>query len=275
MPLGLTGASRRLALPTVPLILGGGGMLLLGWGADLYGAAGLGRLAGAPRLSLPALEARLGYLYVYDPQFAYSSFANPGARLRRGRWHVDVDAALGLDDDNQRLRLEGGRRFLGPRATGVARDGSALGLDAAVTVHRYGSDGFASLLGEVVGRGRYDLARVAPSLAGAFAELWLGLGLEVVRYDQGADATDWLLGGFGFGMYLGEPAGKHGEVRVYYDHFRGELGGGLAVPGGASGYWGRLGLDGFVAVGPTWGVSLRAEVGSAYLGSLGLVYRRP
>ena len=276
IPLGLTGASRRLALPAISLILGGGGMLFLNWGADIYGSAGLGRVAGTPRLTLPGLEARLGYLYVYDPQFAYSSFANPGARLRLGAWHVDVDAALALDDDNQRVRLEGGRRFLGPLAQGTARDGSALGVDAAFTLHRYGSEGFASLLGQVLGRGRYDLARFAPSLAGAFAEMWLGLALDVVIYDgDSADATDWLLGGFGFGMYLGEPAATHGEVRVYYDHFRGELAGGLAVPAGANGYWGRLGADGFVAWNPRWGVSFRAEVGSAYLASVGLVYRRP
>lgn len=276
VPLALTGASRRLSLPAIPLVMGGGGLLLLGWGADIYGAAGLGRVAGTPRLSLPGLEARLGYLYVYDPQFAYASFATPGARLRLGAWHVDVDAALALDDDHQRVRVEGGHRFHGPRATGVARDGSALELDAALGLRRHGSEDFASLLGEVVARGRYDLARVAPSLAGAFADGWLGLGLEVVLYDgEAADPTDWLLGGFGLGMYLGRPEATHGEVRVYYDHFRGELGGGLAVPGGGSGYWGRIGLDGFVALGPRWAVSARAEAGSAYLGGVGLVYRTP
>jgi hypothetical protein len=279
IPLGLTGASRRLSLPAISLILGGGGLLLLNWSADIYGSTGLARVAGTPRLTLPGLEARLGYLYVYDPQFAYGSFASAGGRLRQGAWHVDVDAALALDDDNQRVRLEGGRRFLGPVASGAApgvSDGSALGLDAAVTLHRYGSDGFSSLLGQAVGRGRYDLARFAPSLAGAFAELWLGLGLEVAIYDgDTADATDWMLGGFGFGMYLGEPAATHGEVRVYYDHFRGDLAGGLALPGGVNGYWGRVGADGFVAWNPRWGVSFRAEVGSAYLASVGLVYRRP
>jgi hypothetical protein len=76
-------------------------------------------------------------------------------------------------------------------------------------------------------------------------------------------------------MYLGEPAATHGEVRVYYDHFRGDLAGGLALPGGVNGYWGRLGVDGFAAWSPRWGVSFRAEVGSAYLASVGLVYRRP
>jgi hypothetical protein len=276
VPLALTGASRRLSLPAIPLVMGGGGLLLLGWGADIYGAAGLGRVAGTPRLALPGLEARLGYLYVYDPQFAYGSFATPGARLRRGAWHADIDAALALDDDHQRVRVEGGHRFRGPRATGVARDGSALELAAALSLRRHGSEGFATLLGEVVGRSRYDLARVAPSLAGAFADGWLGLGLEVVVYDSVPEApADWLLGGFGLGMYLGRPEATHGEVRVYYDHFRGELGGGLAVPGGGSGYWGRVGLDGFVAVDPRWAVSFRAEAGSAYLGGVGLVYRTP
>jgi hypothetical protein len=278
VPLGLTGASRRLALPTIPLIVGGGGMLFLNWFSDIYGAAGGPRLAGAPRLVLPGLEGRLRYVYVYDPQFAYRSFVNPGARLRLGAWHADVDAALALDDDNQRVRVEGGRRVHGPLPGGGApsQDGSALGLDTALTMHRFGSDGFVSLLGEVVGRGRYDLARVAPSLSGAFAELWLGLGLEFVFYDgDTVDPTDWLLGGFAFGMYLGEPGRTHGEVRVFYDHFRGDLSGGLAVPGGGNGYWGSLGVDGFVAWGPRWGVSFWAEAGSAYLAGAGILYRRP
>lgn len=277
VPLGLTGASRRLVMPTIPLIVGGGGMLFLNWFSDIYGAAGGPRLAGAPRLALPALEGRLRYVYVYDPQFAYRSFVNPGARLRLGAWHADVDALLALDDDNQRVRVEGGRRFHGPLSgESRARDGSSLGLDTALTMQRFGSDGFTSLLGEVVGRGRYDLARVAPSLAGAFADLWLGLGLELVLYDgDTVDPTDWLLGGFGFGMYLGEPAGTHGEVRVFYDHFRGDVSGGLAVLGGGNGYWGSLGVDGFVAWGPRWGVSFWAEAGSAYLAGAGILYRRP
>jgi hypothetical protein len=273
---GFTGASRRLALPAIPLILGGGGLLFLNWGTDIYGAAGLARVAGAPRLALPGLEARLRYLYVHDPQFAYRSFVNPGARLRRGAWHADLDAALALDDDNQRVRVEGGRRFHGPLSEGTARDGSALGVDAALTMHRYGSEGFVSLLGEAMARGRYDLARFAPSLTGAFAELWLGLGLEVVLYDgRAADPNDWMLGGFAFGMYLGAPEATHGEVRVFYDHFRGDLSGGLAVPGGGNGYLGSLGVDGFVAWSARWGVSYWAEAGSAYLAGVGLIYRRP
>src|SRR5690606_2313699 len=74
LPLALTGAARRLALPTIPLLLSGGGLLLAGWAGDVYGAAGGPRIAGAPRLVLPGLEARLGYLHVHDPQFAYGSF---------------------------------------------------------------------------------------------------------------------------------------------------------------------------------------------------------
>lgn len=279
LPLALTGASRRLALPTIPLILSGGGVLLLGWAADVYGAAGGPRIAGAPRLALPGLEARLGYLYVHDPQFAYRSFAQAGARLRRGAWHGDGDVAVALDDDSQRARLLAGRRLHGPRHASAgpqAADGTWLDVSAALMVHRHGTEGFTVVTGEVVAAGRYDLARLGPSLRGAFAELQLGLGLELSLYQEDAtDVTDLLLGGFGFGMYLGAPAGTHGEVRVFYDHRRDDLAGGLAVSGGGNGFLGSFGVDGFVAWGPRWGVRFRAEAGSAYLGSAGLLYRMP
>lgn len=279
LPLALTGAARRLALPTIPLLLSGGGLLLAGWAGDVYGAAGGPRIAGAPRLVLPGLEARLGYLHVHDPQFAYGSFLQAGARLRRGAWRGDGDVAVALDDDSQRLRLEAGRRLYGPRPEGAgprAADGTRVDVDAALMMHRHGTEGFTVLTGEVIMAGRYDMARLGPSLRGAFAELHLGLGLEVSVYEGDAvDVADLLLGGFGFGMYLGAPAAAHGEVRVFYEHRRDDLAGGLAMSGGGNGFLGSFGVDGFVAWGPRWGVGFRAEVGSAYVGSAGLRYRIP
>lgn len=276
VPLGLTGASRRLSLPAIPALVGGSGLFLLSWAADIYGAAGGPHVAGAPPLRLPGLETRAGYLYVHDPQFAYTHFADVGAGVRRGAWHAAGSAQLALDDDNQRVRAALAHRFRGPRAAGPpARDGSYLDLHAALVRHRFGTEGFSTTTVETFVGGRYDLARLSPSLTGAFAEMGFGLGLEIVDYAaSGVDATDLLLARFGFGMYLGMPAGVHGEVRLAYDHRRDGLAGGLALPMGSGGFLGCVDLDGAVMFGNDWGVAMQAQIGSAYLAGASLVYRR-
>ena len=276
VPLGLTGASRRLSLPAIPVLVGGSGLFILGWAADIYGAAGGPRIAGAPRLRLPGLETRLGYLFVHDPQFAYTHFADLGAGLRRGAWHAFGSAQLALDDDNQRVRAALAHRFSGPRAAGPpARDGSFLDVQAALGWHRFGPEDFATTTVEAFAGGRYDLARLSPTLGGAFAEMGFGLGLEIIDYPaSGADVADLLLARFGFGMYLGVPAGMHGEVRLAYDHRRDGLAGGLALPMGSGGFLGSVDLDGSLMFGSGWGVAMQAQLGSAYLVGTSLVYRR-
>ncbi|ACY16305.1 hypothetical protein [Haliangium ochraceum] len=300
--LGLSGASRKLTLPALTLVVAGTSTILLNWAADIYGAAGGPGIAGAPTLALPALEAELSYLAVAEPQFAYTHFAVLGASMRRGRWHGGAELAVAMDDDNQRLRLGGARRLRGRahqsdavagradeyRDAAVA-DGSFLDLRLDLSGHRFGSDEFALLRGELLAAGRLDLVHLAPSLRGAFAELSLGLGLELAGYlgvgHRALDPTDWLLGGFGFGVYLGEPSGAGedgagagtgtGALRLFYDHSRDAFAGGLAVPGGANGYLGSFGVDGVYDWSPRWGARVRVQAGSAYLAGIGLRFRLP
>jgi hypothetical protein len=274
--LGLSGASRRLSLPIVPMLIGGSGLFLTGWAADIYGAAGGPRIAGPPPARLPGLEARLGYTFVTDPQFAYSHFTDMAMHVRHGAWRTGAHAQLAMDDDNQRVRGQVAYRFTGPRRHGQARDGSAFDLQGGLTWHRYGSNGFTSIAGDLLASGRYDLARMAPTLAGSFVEAGLGLGLELTAYaaDGAIDASDLLLAHFAFGIYLGTPEAMHGEVRIGYDHRRDELPGGLAVPGGSNGYLGNFGADGFLVFGPRWGVAAHVRAGSAYLAGASLIYRK-
>ncbi|WP_428264289.1 hypothetical protein [Haliangium sp.] len=273
IPLALTGANRRLALPAIPLVVGGLGSFLLGWTADIYGAAGGARVTGEPRLDAPVLALRAGYLYVHDPQFEYASVADFDARARVGPWSVAAAASLALDDDHQRARLGGGYRLWGPRPDRASADGTYFDLDAAVAMSHFGSDGFTTWTGEVFVHGRYDLARIGPSLRGAFADMGVGLALELADYDDGdTDVGDLLLADFGFGVYLGRPEGAHGELRVGYDHRRDDFAGGLAVRGGGGGFAGSFSASGFVRVAGPWGVSARFELGSAYVAGLGLLY---
>ena len=122
VPLVLTGASRHYTAVPVAMLVGGVGVFALSWAADLYGATG----AAGPRspLELAPVELELGYGYVYDPRFDYRNFAVTAASVELGWFRVAPVAWIGLDDDNQRLRLEGAYRIgraphralhLGPR----------------------------------------------------------------------------------------------------------------------------------------------------------------
>ena len=52
-----------------------------------------------------------------------------------------------------------------------------------------------------------------------------------------------LLARFGFGMYLGDPAERGGEVVVYYDHRHDDFAAGLKLTGLGSGIPGHFGAE--------------------------------
>jgi hypothetical protein len=273
VPIALSGASRRVTPVALPPVVAGGGMFLLGWLADIYGAAGGPRLAGTAPPVVPRVEARLGYLHVHEPRFAFASFVEMEALLRAGAWHLEAATALAVDDDNQRVRAEVGHRVSGPRTTGRAVDGTALDLVAAVTRHRYGSDGFTTVTAEAAARGRLDLARISPGLAGGFVEMELGTGVDVATYRQGsADTGIILVSRSGFGVYLDRPG--PGEIQIFYDHRRDGLVGGLPTRR-FDGIAGSVGFEGVVTIARGMGLALRAQAGSAYLLGIGVRYTRP
>jgi hypothetical protein len=274
VPLALTGASDNVSTFSLPLVVAGTGMFMLGWAADVYGSAGGPRLAGVPA-PLPGSEVGLGYLYVRDPRFSYTSFVDLDALVRAGAWRLEGAAALAMDDDNQRLRLRAGYRILGPRPTRGAASGTAVDLMTAATVHRHGTDGFTTVTPEMSAHGRLDLAQLSPSLAGAFVEGDLGLGLDRAIYRHApADTVGILVGRFGFGIYLGHPAANHGELQLFYDHRRDGLVGGLATRR-FNGILGSFGLQCAMTLRRGMGVALQAQAGSAYLLGIGLRYTRP
>ena len=64
------------------------------------------------------------------------------------------------------VRVEGGRRFHGPQPHGNrAPDGSSLGLNTALTMQRFGSDGFATFWSPPPnGTTRWRSSRMAPAI---------------------------------------------------------------------------------------------------------------
>ncbi len=270
IPFAATGASRRLATPTLPVIIAGSSAFLLSWVADVYGSAGGPAIAGRPRLTAPATEAHAGYLYVYDPQFDYQHLLDVGARAHLGSWHLDATANVAVGADHQRLRASVGYRPLGPRRGQPGSDGSYLEIDGSLGLVRFGDDGFDTYSGELFAIGRYDLARMAPSLRGAFVDLGLGLGIQLTNYQVGdSDVATLLLAEFGFGVYLGEPGAMPGEVRVYYDHRRDSL------ASGASGFSGSFGVAGELMVSGPWGVGAQVDLGAALVAGASLLYTMP
>jgi hypothetical protein len=194
-----------------------------------------------------------------------ASFELGPVLLAPGAW-------IALDDDNQRARLESRYRFW------RGEDASRLEVVAAATHHRYHDDGFnVSTLEASVG-GRLDMARVARTMAGSFADLSLGIGSELTSYyaaGAGADLGEMLLVRFGYGVALGcAGCPVRGEASLYYDHRRDTFTGGISPgTGPGSGFMGLVGVEGLVHLGSRWGARARFEQGSARVLSLGLLTR--
>lgn len=270
IPLFLTGASRHDAAVPIAMVVSGVGVFALSWAADVYGASG----AGGPRPPLAAapVELELGYGYVGDPRFDYRSFAVTAASIELGRLRLAPVGWIALDDDNQRMRLEGRYAFW------RGDDASRLEVTAAGTHHRYHDDGFnVSTLEASVG-GRLDMTRVASSMAGSFADLSLGIGSELTSYyadGAGADVGEMLLARFAYGVALGCAGSPlRGEASIYYDHRRDTFTGGISPgTGPGSGFVGLFGVEGVAHLGPRWGARVRLEQGAARVFSLSLLSR--
>jgi len=272
-----TGTSRRLIGSFAPLIVLGGGVFLLGWIADIYAATTGGREVHAAPFVSP-LEWELAYRYVHDPQFEYRNFSYMRADYRVRRFRASPSAWVALDDNNQRVQLELAARALGNRPQRTSSDGSYLDGVSALTYHNYAPESFAVWTGELRVDGRLDLAYLGQSLRGSFVEGHLGAGLELYDFDApgarvGDDASGLLLARFGFGVYYGDSRARTGEAFVYYDHRHDDYAAGLGVSGIGGGVLGHFGATAHYFVTPRWALSLLFEVGSAYLGGLGLRYR--
>jgi hypothetical protein len=275
--IAVTGTSRRLIGVLAPVTLAGFGIFVLGFLADVYAASSGGRDAHAP-LFVPQVDSELGYLHVYDPQFAYRSFLHARADLRAGAFRASPQAWIAVDEDNQRLSLEVAYRALGRTPRRAAADGSFLELGTGVRYHRFAREDFAVITPEWQATGRLDLVRLGPSLSGSFVEGLLGAGLELYDFQVPGssianNAFGLLLARFGFGLYFGDGGANSGEAAVYYDHRHDDFAAGLGVQGIPAGILGHLGARGHYYITQAWGVSGLVELGSAVVTGLSLRYR--
>lgn len=274
-PILYTNAADQVMHAAYPVTVGGFGLFALSTLMDLTGAVFSGQPPGAPARGAPAFELASRWMHVSDPQFGYDHFWNPGVVARFHHLRATGDFFHAPADGNTRVRGALAWRFLGPRPGGPnAPDGSFLELSVAVSRHAFVPEGFTVLTPEVLVLGRLDLARIHPSLSGAFAELGVGWGVERTRFD-GVDAkpdlAQNLLVELAYGLYLGRPAeeaaGRGGEVKIYYNHRHDDWAGGL------QGVLGFFGVGGRYFFSRNWGLEATAERGSATRVTLGAVFR--
>ena len=284
-----TGAARNVVGPLALTSVAGVGTMGLSLLASLYATWAPPAGFGAPRLRLPLLESRLGYLYVTDPQFDFNHFLTTRLDARLGAWHAGFGAAYAPAQDNQRIELVGGYRLLGARApewgepaVELAADGSYLELQFGFDEHHFDGSGFLVRELEAKLEGRLDTDRYLPDVHGAFFQLEVGLAKQWFVFDlpgvSATTGTSLLLAHMGFGMYLGNqgPPGVEstgGDVEFYYDHRHDGFAGGMKARGLGSGVLGHVGLVGNYQLTPRWGLRAQTEVGSAWTFGLSGVIR--
>lgn len=280
--LALTGAARDWVGPAAAVTIAGAGVFGMSFMADVWGVA----IPGSWRASSSGRAystSRIGVSHIADPQFDYRWFLTTGFERWVGPVRVSPSGWFGLDSQNERLTLAVKPRFLGATPGRRVHDGSYLDLDLGLTRHDFPSEGFVNTTFETSVVGRLDLRHFSRDLWGSFVEAGTGWGITRTGYDirglNGAtiepDYTELLLFQLGFGAYF---RGERGEWRAYYDHRHDDYAAGLLMHGLGSGVAGHFGLDVDYffksrLLEDRVGVGFDAQVGSAYVLGLSMLYR--
>jgi hypothetical protein len=278
--LALTGASRYLAGPAAGVAVGGFSLFLGSFAADVYGVLSPDPGAAGRRVHTAAgAETELGYLALTGPSVKEPGYVLERVSLRAGRFRVTPSALLSARGTSALYRVEGAYRFLGPTPTASGR-GTSDHLDVMVGTfhHREPSAYIARSSMELQLDARYDLGHVGPTLRGAFFDFSVGYAAAHVAYDVDGiavpgDFDSALLARFGVGAVFRGAAQRGSEAMLYYDHRHDELVGGFVMRGLGSGAVGRFGFDARWYFTKNVGLSLRGEVGSAWLGGASLLFR--
>ncbi|HKY35709.1 MAG TPA: hypothetical protein VJN18_07220 [Polyangiaceae bacterium] len=274
-----TGASRYFVAPAAAATMAGFGLFSTSYLADIYGTVSSDGGAVAPRLRPPALwETELGYRRVYDPQFAYRDFVVQRVSRQIGPFRLSPSGWFSARADSARYRFESQYRLTGPLDEPSLRDQSFLEVTLGFVHQRHRPEHFSKSLAELSLDGRYDLARLGPTLRGAFVELGAGYALGRIDYHASGltlphDLEHYLLGRIGFGVTLRGKSAPGSELMLYYDHRHDDYAAGLKVRGLGSGVVGHFGLGARWFFSESFGIAGDAQVGSAYLGGASFIFR--
>lgn len=275
----LTGASRYFVAPAATITMAGFGLFSTSYLADVYGTLSRDGDAALSRQRAPARwETELGYRRVEDPEFAYRDFLVERVSRQIGAFRLTPSGWFSLRGDTARYRFETQYRLAGNVSEPRPRDVSFLDVTLGFVHQRQRPEQVSTSSAEVSLDARYDLARLGPSLRGAFVELGAGYALGRIDYDLDGlrvphDLEHLLLGRLGFGVTLRGRSAPGSEALVYYDHRHDDYAAGLKLTGIGSGVVGHFGASLRWFFGQNWGMALGAEVGSAYLGGASLLFR--
>ena len=276
-----TGASRYFVAPAASATMLGFGLFSTSYLADIYGTVSNDGGAALTRYRLPARwETELGYRRIEDPQFAYRDFMVERVSRQIGPLRLSPSGFFSLRGDTARYRVESQYRLAGNVEDPRPRDVSFLDVTLAFTHQRHRPEHFSRSLAELSLDARYDLARLGPTLRGAFIELGAGYGLARTDYDLSglkvpSDLEHLLLGRIGFGVTLRGQSAPGSEALLYYDHRHDDYVAGLKLRGIPSGIIGHFGMAARWFFTERVGVALDAQAGSAYLGGASFIFRSP
>lgn len=265
LPTGISGGNPY-TIPFVPLLTTGTGLFLSSWFTDIWVAAG--GPTPDPRAAAP-WSIELGSTYLRDA-YRHRLFATAAGRIELGRATILARGMQHAGGDASEAALGAEVRLLGPAANGrFVLDTTRLAVRATGRYRDDDIDRVAVATGELELAARYDHRRIAAPLAGTFTDVSVGVARERAHYDPGGrEASTLLLATFAWGMYLRDL----GELRVFYDHRRDSLAGGLQA-GRAAGFIGSFGTALDLRVWGPWAARAELEYGSGWVGSLGVRYQ--
>ena len=274
-----TGASRYYVAPAASATMLGFGLFSTSYMADIYGTLSSDGAAAATRYRMPARwETELGYRRIEDPQFDYQDFLVQRVSRQIGPLRLSPSGYFSTRGDTARYRVETQYRLAGNVSDPRPTDGSFLDVTLGFVHQRHRPEHFTRSSAELSLDGRYDLARLGPTLRGAFVELGAGYALARVDYDlEGLkiphDLEHVLLGRIGFGVTLRGASKPGSEALLYYDHRHDDYVAGLKLPGIGSGAIGHFGFGARWFFSKSVGIALDAQAGSSYLGGASLLFR--
>lgn len=267
LPTGISGGNPY-SIPLVPLLTTGTGAVLSSWFTDIWVAAGGSATSAEPRARAPwTLE--LGSSYLRDA-YRHRLFARGSARVELGRAAVIATGLHHAGGDAHEAALATEVRLLGAPSDGrYLLDTTRLAVRGTARYRDDDEDLVSVATGELEIAARYDHRRIAPELAGTFTDASMGIARERARYDTGGhESSTLLLATFAWGLYLRDL----GEVRVFYDHRRDSLAGGLQA-GRAAGFIGSFGAALDLRIWGPWAARAELEYGSGALGTFAVRYQ--